>query len=153
MRMLVKDFMIQDVFVARPTFTLKQLLQLFIENKIGGVPIVDEEDQLISVVSDGDILRYLAPKESVFKDYFTYVPVLPGKNLNETVNGKLNDTVSKLLRNNTITTLSPEDHLEDAIKVISQHHFKKIPVVDVENRVVGIISRGDALRTLYKGFF
>lgn len=151
--MLVKDFMIQDVFVARPTFTLKQLLQLFIENKIGGVPIVDEEDQLISVVSDGDILRYLAPKESVFKDYFTYVPVLPGKNLNETVNGKLNDTVSKLLRNNTITTLSPEDHLEDAIKVISQHHFKKIPVVDAENRVVGIISRGDALRTLYKGFF
>ena len=151
--MLVKDFMIQDVFVARPTFTLKQLLQLFIENKIGGVPIVDEEDQLISVVSDGDILRYLAPKESVFKDYFTYVPVLPGKNLNETVNSKLNDTVSKLLRNNTITTLSPEDHLEDAIKVISQHHFKKIPVVDTENRVVGIISRGDALRTLYKGFF
>ena len=122
--------MIKDVFVARPTFTLKQLLQLFIENKIGGVPIVDEDDKLISVVSDGDILRYLAPKESVFKDYFTYVPILPGKNLDETVNSKLNDTVSKLLRNNKITTISPEDHLEEAIKVISQHHFKKIPVVD-----------------------
>ena len=40
--MLVKDFMIQDVYVARPTYTLKQLLQLFIENKIGGVPVVDE---------------------------------------------------------------------------------------------------------------
>ena len=106
--MLVKDFMIKDVFVARPTFTLKQLLQLFIENKIGGVPIVDQEDKLISIVSDGDILRYLAPKESVFKDYFTYVPTLPGKNLDKTVNSKLNDTVSKLLRNNTITTISPE---------------------------------------------
>ncbi len=151
--MLVKDFMIKDVFVARPTFTLKQLLQLFIENKIGGVPIVDQEDKLISIVSDGDILRYLAPKESVFKDYFTYVPTLPGKNLDKTVNSKLNDTVSKLLRNNTITTISPEDHLEEAIKVISQHHFKKIPVVDEDNKVVGIISRGDALRTLYKGFF
>ncbi len=151
--MLVKDFMIKDVFVARPNFTLKQLLQLFIENRIGGVPIVDEKDQLISVVSDGDILRYLAPKESVFKDYFTYVPTLPGKNLDETVNSKLNDTVSKLLRNKEITTLSPEDHFEEAIKVISKHHFKKIPVVDAENRVVGIISRGDALRMLYKGFF
>lgn len=151
--MLVKDFMIQDVYVARPTFTLKQLLQLFIENRIGGVPIVDDDNKLISVVSDGDILRYLAPKESVFKDYFTYVPVLPRKNLDETVASKLNDTVSNLLRNNQITTLSPEDHLEDAIKVISQHHFKKVPVVDADNRVVGIISRGDALRTLYKGFF
>lgn len=151
--MLVKDFMIEDVYVARPTFTLKELLQIFIENRIGGVPIVDEDNKLISVVSDGDILRYLAPKESIFKDYFTYVPVLPGKSLDETVSSKLNDTVLSLLRNNRITTLSPEDHLEDAIKVISQHHFKKIPVVDANNRVVGIISRGDALRTLYKGFF
>ena len=151
--MLVKDFMIQDVYVARPTYTLKQLLQLFIENKIGGVPVVNEYEKLISVVSDGDILRYLAPKDSVYKDYFTYVSVLPGKNLDETVKSKLNDTVSKLLKNNKITTLSPEDHLEEAIKVISQHHFKKIPVVDSENRVVGIISRGDALRTLYKDFF
>lgn len=151
--MLVKDFMIEDVYVARPTFTLKELLLLLIENRIGGVPIVDEDDKLISIVSDGDILRYLAPKESVFKDYFTYVPVLHDKNLDETVSSKLNDTVAKLLRNNRITTLSPENSLEDAIKVISQHHFKKIPVVDADNRVVGIFSRGDALRTLYKGFF
>lgn len=151
--MLVKDFMIQDVYVARPTFTLKQLLQIFIENKLGGVPIVDEEERLLSVITDGDILRYLAPKESVLKDYFTYIPVLPGEKLDEAVTSKLNVTVSKLLRNNKIATLSPEDHLEDAIQIISQHHFKKIPVVDVNNRVVGIISRGDALRTLYKGFF
>lgn len=151
--MLVKDFMIQDVYVARPDFTLKQLLQLFIENKIGGVPVVDENEKLLSIVTDGDILRYVSPKESVIKDYFTYVPILPGKKLDETVSSKLNDTVAHLLTNKKITTLSPDDHLEDAIKVISQHHFKKIPVVDASNRVVGIISRGDALRTLYKGFF
>ena len=151
--MLVKDFMIQDVYVARPTFTLKQLLQLMIENRIGGVPIVDEEDKLISVVSDGDILRYLAPKESIFKDYFTYIPVLPEKSLDEMVSSKLNDQVSKLLKNHPAITISPENHLEDAIKVFTQHPFKKIPVVDADYRVVGIISRGDALRSLYKGFF
>ena len=36
--------------------------------------------------------------------------------------------------------------------MISQHHFKKIPVVDEDNKVVGIISRGDALRTFIKAF-
>lgn len=151
--MLVKDFMIQDVYVARPTYTLKQLLQLMIENRIGGVPIVDEEDKLISVVSDGDILRYLAPKESIYKDYFTYIPVLPEKSLDEMVSSKLNDQVSKLLKNHSVITISPENHLEEAIKVFTQHPFKKIPVVDANHRVVGIISRGDALRSLYKGFF
>lgn len=151
--MFVKDIMITDVYVGRPTFTLKQLLQLFIENKIGGVPIVDEEDKLISVVTDGDILRYLAPKDMILKDYFTYFPILFEGKLDKVVNSKLNDTVAELLRNNKITTLSPDDTIEDSIKVISQHHFKKIPVVDADNRVVGIISRGDALRILYKNFF
>lgn len=151
--MIVKDFMIQDVYVARPTFTLKQLLQIMIENKIGGLPIVDEHDKLISMVTDGDILRYLAPKDAIFKDYFTYIPTLPGQQLDDSVKRKLEDTVSNLLKNFTIATVSPESHLEDVVSMISKNHFKKIPVVDADKRVVGIISRGDTLRMLYKGFF
>lgn len=151
--MVVKDFMIQDVYVARPTFTLKQLLQIMIENKIGGLPIVDEHDKLISMVTDGDILRYLAPKDAIFKDYFTYIPTLPGQQLDDSVKRKLEDTVSNLLKNFTIATVSPESHLEDVVSMISKNHFKKIPVVDADKRVVGIISRGDTLRMLYKGFF
>lgn len=145
--------MIQDVYVARPTFTLKQLLQIMIENKIGGLPIVDEHDKLISMVTDGDILRYLAPKDAIFKDYFTYIPTLPGQQLDDSVKRKLEDTVSNLLKNFTIATVSPESHLEDVVSMISKNHFKKIPVVDADKRVVGIISRGDTLRMLYKGFF
>lgn len=151
--MVVKDFMIQDVYVARPTFTLKQLLQIMIENKIGGLPIVDEHDKLISMVTDGDILRYLAPKDAIFKDYFTYIPTLPGQQLDDSVKRKLEDTVSNLLKNFTIATVSPESQLEDVVSMISKNHFKKIPVVDADKRVVGIISRGDTLRMLYKGFF
>lgn len=152
-QMVVKDFMIQDVYVARPTFTLKQLLQIMIENKIGGLPIVDEHDKLISMVTDGDILRYLAPKDAIFKDYFTYIPTLPGQQLDDSVKRKLEDTVSNLLKNFTIATVSPESQLEDVVSMISKNHFKKIPVVDADKRVVGIISRGDTLRMLYKGFF
>lgn len=151
--MLVKDFMVQDVYAARPTFTLKQLFQIFIENKISGLPIVDEEDKLISMVTDGDILRYLSPKENIFKDYFTYIPVLPGEHLDDVVKSKLNHTVSNLLKSKDIKTISPESHLEDAVKILSKNNIKKIPVVDGENRVVGMISRGDLLRKYYKDFF
>lgn len=61
--MLVKDFMIKEVYVARPDFTLKEILRILIENKVGGVPVVDEHDKLLGMVTDGDILRYLTPAE------------------------------------------------------------------------------------------
>lgn len=149
--MLVKDFMIKDVFVAKPQDTLKDLLQIFIENKIGGVPIVDEENHLLSMVTDGDILRYIAPKESSLINYFTYVAFFPGENLDETVKSKLKHSVSNLIKNNKIIKLAPDDDLEKLISVISKHHFKKIPVVDDYNRIVGIVSRGDTLRMVYQG--
>lgn len=150
--MLVKDYMIKEVYVARPNFTLKEIMGIFIENKVGGVPVVDENDKLLGMVSDGDILRYLAPTEDSIKGYFTYITILPGEELDAKVASKMNDKVSQIIKNKKITKLSPADPLSDLIKVISKHHFKKIPVVDENNKVVGIISRGDALRALYKEF-
>lgn len=150
--MLVKDYMIKEVYVARPNFTLKEIMGIFIENKVGGVPVVDENDKLLGMVSDGDILRYLAPAEDSIKGYFSYITILPGEELDEKVASKMNDKVSQIIKNKKITKLSPADPLSDLIKVISKHHFKKIPVVDDNNKVVGIISRGDALRALYKEF-
>lgn len=150
--MLVKDFMIKEVYVARPDFTLKEILRILIENKVGGVPVVDEHDKLLGMVTDGDILRYLTPAEEAIMGYFTYITVLPGEELDEKVSSKMNDKVSQIVKNKRITKLSPEDPLDELIKVLSKHHFKKIPVVDKNDKVVGIISRGDALRALYKEF-
>ncbi|PJN86671.1 CBS domain-containing protein [Bacillus sp. mrc49] len=150
--MLVKDFMIREVYVARPDYTLKEILRTLIENKVGGVPVVDEHDKLLGMVTDGDILRYLTPAEEAIKGYFTYITVIPGEELDEKVRSKMNDKASQIIRNKRITKLSPEDPLDEMIKVLSKHHFKKIPVVDKDDKVVGIISRGDALRALYKEF-
>jgi CBS domain-containing protein len=50
-------------------------------------------------------------------------------------------------------SLTPDDDFESAIRLISKHHFKKIPVVHGAGRVVGIISRGDIIHNLSKSIF
>lgn len=59
----VKDFMIKDVVSIKPDTTIKELLKLLSDHRIGGVPVVDDQDKLIGMVSDGDIIRYLTPKK------------------------------------------------------------------------------------------
>lgn len=60
--MQVRDFMITKVLTVKPTCTIKDLLAILYTNRIGGVPVVNEAGNLIGMISDGDILRYLSPK-------------------------------------------------------------------------------------------
>jgi CBS domain-containing protein len=45
-------------------------------------------------------------------------------------------------------TVSPDDDMKQVVVILAKHHFKKLPVIDGENRVVGVISRGDAIRNI-----
>ncbi|MDQ7860112.1 CBS domain-containing protein [Peribacillus frigoritolerans] len=66
--------------------------------KWAGVPVVDEHDKLLGMVTDGDILRYLTPAEEAIMGYFTYITVLPGEELDEKVTSKMNDKVSQIIK-------------------------------------------------------
>ncbi|MFS0783940.1 CBS domain-containing protein [Bacillus sp. 1P06AnD] len=149
--MVVKDFMIKDVICANLDMTLKDLLEKMIECKIGGMPIVDSEHKLVGMVSDGDILRHLAPQKQSIHDYFTMITYIPERKLDSTVSERIHESVETILTNKKIITLAPDDDLNEVVSTISKHHFKKIPVIDRENRVIGVISRGDVLRMIYKG--
>ncbi|MDN4075072.1 CBS domain-containing protein [Fictibacillus terranigra] len=115
--MKVQEFMISNVIKANPDDTLRNVLRLLVQEKIGGVPVVDEHGKLLGMVSDGDILRSIKPRERQIYDFFSFV-------------------------------FSPQDEMEKVLHLLAKHHFKKLPVVEKEKRVVGVISRGDVIRRI-----
>ena len=146
----VKDFMIHDVVSVKPDATIKELLKLLTKHHIGGVPVVDNQNKLIGIVSDGDIIRYLAPKEESVRDFIYDIFIEEGETEQEILKDKINTTVDKLMPKKQIYTLKEDDTFENTIQILSQHHFKKIPVLDLEGKVMGIISRGDVDKNLMK---
>ena len=146
----VKDFMIPDVISIKPDATIKELLKLLTKHHIGGVPVVDNQNKLIGIVSDGDIIRYLAPKEESVRDFIYDIFIEEGETEQEILKDKINTTVDKLMPKKQIYTLKEDDTFENTIQILSQHHFKKIPVLDLEGKVMGIISRGDVDKNLMK---
>lgn len=146
--MKVKDFMIRDVISARPSDHIKDIMKIFVEKKIGGLPVVDENGKLLGMVTDGDVLRAIKPHDLQIYDFFTFIMYVEKQEMEKLLLEVANQEVSKIAKKNGIVTVSPEDDMEQAMSLLAKHHFKKLPVVNEAHRVVGIISRGDVIRNI-----
>lgn len=150
--MLVRDFMIQDVISVRDSSTLKELLETLVNERIGGVPVLNGEGKLVGMVGDGDVIRFLKPKVQRIYDFFSYIVVMDPISLDSIVGPKLGVKVDKIMTKHNLFKVTPEDNLEEVMSIFASHHFKKLPVIDSQNKVVGVVSRGDIIRQLTKTF-
>ncbi len=148
--LIVKEFMVTNLISVKLDSTILDLLKLFTKHKIGGAPVLDSQKNLIGMVSDGDIIRYLAPKEGSVHDFIYDVLVEEEENEQDVLKERINATVEDFMEKKHIYTLKEEDTFERAIRKLSKHHFKKLPVLDSNNKVTGIISRGDIDNNLMK---
>lgn len=143
--MQVKDFMITKIFTVKPTNTIKDLLTILHSNRIGGVPVINDDGNLMGMISDGDILRYLSPKPIGFADL---VYIIEDGEMEDVLREKLQTKVKEIMTKRNILYALPEDDFETAIRLLSKHRFKKLPVINHENKIVGVLSRGDIIRSI-----
>lgn len=148
LNMKVRDFMITNVISVRPDTTIKAVMETFVEKKIGGVPIVDANGILSGIVTDGDILRAIKPLDDRIQNYFSYSIFIEGQNLENRVSEVASRDIIKIAKTRDIITVKPDDDMGKVVQLLSKHHFKKLPVVNGVNRVVGVVSRGDVIRNI-----
>ncbi|GAA0611511.1 CBS domain-containing protein [Virgibacillus siamensis] len=144
--MKIRDFMITDVITTTKDTTIKQLLRTLVENKVGGVPVIDEDNRLVGAVSDGDIIRYLEPRGRTVYDMFSLVIVNEKEDFRHKLASSINDTAENFMKVKELHTVHPDDEIEKVLNIFSNHHIKKVPVVDHDSKLVGVISRGDLIR-------
>lgn len=150
--MKIKDFMITDVITVDKDTTITQLLETLVSNHIGGVPIVKEDNTLLGIISDGDIIRYLHPKSRTVYDMFSLVMVSEKENLQNKLEYSMDHRVDDFMRKKGLQTVQPDDDIEKALHILSKYHFKKLPVVDDDYKVIGVVSRGDMIRFISTQF-
>ena len=132
--MKVSDFMSTKVIFVPPSTPIRKVMELLIEKKISGVPIVDKENRLLGLVTEGDILA----SESLT------VSLMDGR---EPLLKIDTEPVEKIMKRQVIT-IEPEAHLTKACGLINVYRFKRLPVVDAHRQVVGILSRRDVIRAM-----
>jgi PAS domain S-box-containing protein/TyrR family helix-turn-helix protein len=121
--MKLKEIMTADPIVIKAHFTIDRVIELFIENKIDGVPVVDEQNKLIGLFTKGHIYRAVAQSMD------------------------LKTSIEHLMTRDVFTG-HPDDEFEDVVTPA----IPRLPVVDEEGRVVGILTRGDIANAFFNSY-
>jgi CBS domain-containing protein len=121
-----RDVMTLDPFCCLPGDPVVKAAQSMKDLNVGSIPVVENEnsEKLIGIITDRDI---------------TLNVVACNLNASKAVVG---DAMSR-----DLIVCRPEQPVTEAINAMATHQVRRIPVVDEENKIVGIISQGDvALR-------
>ena len=114
----LKEVMSRDVKVISPDATIREAARKMLEGDFGMMP-VGENDRMIGAISDRDIaIRGVAE-------------------------GKDPNTRVREVMSEGITWAYEDDSAEDAAKIMSEHQIRRLPVVNSDKRLVGIVALGD----------
>lgn len=141
--MKIADVMTSTVVTATPDTSFKHLVELMIEHRISGVPIVDARGRLLGIVTEADLVDKPAYGESPRGMLGTVHELMFGPSIDVVVKA-MALTAGRLMTDH-VYTAHPGDSVQDVSRRLLQHTIKRMPVVTEDGRVVGIVSRRDLL--------
>ncbi|MCO7174756.1 CBS domain-containing protein [Sporolactobacillus kofuensis] len=144
--MLVEQLMIKNVVTVRETDTIKSLIKTMIDHNIGGAPVLDGNDRLVGYISDGDLLRALSPKQQTIYDLYSLISAIRVDLSTEKIRDLLDQQVKDLMKKKNLQMVHEDKDLDSVLKLLSHYHIKRIPVVDDERHVVGLLTRSHIIR-------
>ena len=145
----VADAMTTDPAVVQPETPLKEAIKLLVEKKISGLPVVNEGGKLVGVLSESDLMWQETgvdtPPYIMFLDSVIYLqnPAQYEKELHKAVG----QTVGEVMSDRPIA-ITRDRPLKEAAQVMHKREVRRLPVVDDKEAVVGIITRGDIVKTM-----
>lgn len=144
------EIMIEDVFKVNGNDTVRSIIEILTKNRISGLPVVNDRNEIIGYVSDGDILRYIGKHEDHIINVFAYIAYVQGDNeeFEDRVKTLLNMNVLEIAKKKVIK-VSWDEEIENIAAILGEKRIKKLPV-ERNGLLVGIISRGDVIRHSFK---
>ncbi|MBP2703930.1 CBS domain-containing protein [Microbispora sp. RL4-1S] len=152
MHMKVRDVMTRKVVAVTGATSYRDVAQVLIDRGVSAVPVVDERCHVIGVISEADLLR----KEEFREQYYgeDYRPPLRqrlreqlGRRGTTMADRARGDTAADLMSAPPVTT-RPYISVVSAARIMAAHEVKRLPVVNDDGRLEGIVSRHDLLRVL-----
>ncbi|RWR08982.1 CBS domain-containing protein [Siminovitchia fortis] len=148
--MKAHEIMISNVYKVKETDNIRSVIKKFIEYHISGVPVVNNKNEIVAYISDGDIMRYIGKHKDIFIDSIYTVFIIKGdtEDFDERIKKILDLNVLEIAKRK-VAKVDADTEIEDVAAILGKKRIKKLPV-EKDGVLVGIISRGDVIRHTFK---
>jgi CBS domain-containing protein len=150
MSVTAKDIMTTDVLSVRPSDSIEKVASILMENKISGLPVVNDEGSLVGLISEGDLVfqnKKISPP-AVVDILGALIIVGSQEKYYEDIKRTLASNVESLMINDVIT-VNPEQTIEELASMMIDKNVNRLPVIDGD-KLVGIVTRHDLIGAMHK---
>jgi CBS domain-containing protein len=139
----VLELMKTHVIKTRADATMHDAVDMMDLYQISGLPVVDEEDRLVGIITEFDVIQALLPPYAeatepyLSTDFHTLVERVKRKPVSESMT-------------RSVISIDENADVVEAARLMLQHRIKRLPVTS-EGRLVGIISRIDICQAILEG--
>jgi CBS domain-containing protein len=143
--MQVRDVMTRNVISVKAGEPVLKAARLMLQNRISGLPVVNDAGELIGIVSEGDFLRRGELGTQRRRPKWLEFIVGPGKLADEYVHAS-GRRIEEIMTPDPVT-VTEDDALERVVEIMERRHIKRLPVM-AGSRMVGIVSRANLMHAL-----
>ncbi len=137
MKTTVKDVMTTQVVAVKLGASFKEMAAQLRQSRVSAFPVIDDDGKVIGVVSEADLLA----KEVLNADHTGTITAMLHRREQEKADG----VTARELMTHPAVTVTPEDSVEQAARLMYTLQVKRLPVIDHSGCLVGIITRSDVL--------
>jgi CBS domain-containing protein len=147
-----------DVRTVAPDTTIADLERLLLQGRVGGLPVLDRDGQLLGIVSRSDVVRQLSIEQSLGEAMSDVYRDQTNEDWADASREEIGATIGQRMQRlrvcdvmiRDVATVAPNDSLQDAARCLVERHFHRLPVVE-DDRLVGIVSSLDLVRLIADG--
>lgn len=143
--MKARDVMTSMVHTAKRQTSIADIAKLMTQQRISGVPIVTDDNQVIGIVSETDLLH--RPENGTQKRRKWWLEILKDANELARDYAKSHGLHADDVMTRYVVTVVEDTSLRDVADILDRNNLKRVPVVR-DGALVGIITRGDLVRQL-----
>ncbi len=141
--MKAKDVMTARVVAVMGETTVAELAQRLLQHRVSAAPVVDSEGTLVGIVSEGDLLRHVAPERTPRS---WWLGLFDGDSAARDYTKAHGRHVRDVMTRDVIS-VTEDTPVPEIAELLETRHIKRVPVVR-DGKVVGIVSRANLIHGL-----
>jgi CBS domain-containing protein len=150
----VSQIMTTDVLSLTPEQSIRDAMEALVARGVDGAPVVDGDGKVVGMLSTGDLIvqdaRLHGP--TVISLLGAYVELPSWRHKADEDREKASSLTVEHAMDDAPVTVMADETVESAATAMHDNDVSRVPVVDADGKLVGIVARGDVLRCIVEDF-